>query len=113
MLLAGTRDVESQQKGIVMIIFPTSVPSAPFLLKDGKNQLKSMRLSNELEEAIPVKICCIHHCISLAAGGSLSLAEKILFKLATQASSAWIKRVKLHIGKSHRSCNICNVKHTD
>ena len=102
-MLAGLRDVESQQKGVVLIVYPTSAPSPPFLLKDGKNQLKYFRLSNEMEEALPFKTRALHHCIPLTPGGSLTIAEKILFKIASQASSAWLWRVKLHIGKSHGS----------
>ena len=99
MLLAASRDVESQQKGIVATVFPTSSPSPSFLLTDRRNQLRGIRLSNELEDAMPIRICACHFCITMSPARHLNLPEKILFSMISKASSPIINRIKMHLGK--------------
>lgn len=98
MVLSGTRDTESQQKGIVSMIWPGSVqqPLSSFV-NSKSNQLKSLIYCNRMIESLPVKICAIHCCIILDEQRKLNVIEHILLKMTSKLATSILPRVKMHV----------------
>jgi hypothetical protein len=89
-ILAGTRDIESQQKGIVSVILPTET-SAP--------SPSSFFDYNALLAALPFKVCAVHFCILYDKRRFLSPFERIIVKTIMVIVTSLLPRIKLNIGK--------------
>jgi hypothetical protein len=106
MMLAGTRDAESQQKGIVSVVFPTETSmsssssfSPHVVIKKKKSQLRYISYFKVAITAVPTKVCAVHYCVLYKKRRFLSPFEKMMIKTIVVGVASLLPRVKLNIGK--------------
>jgi hypothetical protein len=98
MFLSGTRDVESQQKGVVTLTMPATNQLQSYSVLQ-KSQLKYMSLCLKTEAACPIKLCAFHYCMLDNDRRPLTRIERLIIKMTCAASSSMLTRIKFHIGK--------------
>lgn len=97
--LAGTRDIESQQKGIVFVALPSvdSRGNNDAVESEG-NQLLCEKCTNMAIEALPIKICAIHIGILYNDRRVLNPLERSLLKMIMGVVPQMLPWVIVNIG---------------
>lgn len=102
--LAGTRDIESQQKGIVCVALPavyspssSSSRSTNDAIENKGNQLLCLKYTNMAIEALPIKICAIHIGIMYNYRRILSPLERVLLKMIMGVVPRMLPRMTIDI----------------
>jgi len=100
MLLAGTRDIESQQKGIVTVVWPSASSPSSACIKNKNKQLLYVSYTNIAMAALPIKICAVHYFIlyNYSYRRCLRPSERMLFKIIMGIVSSMLPRIKVNIG---------------
>ncbi|VEU41735.1 unnamed protein product [Pseudo-nitzschia multistriata] len=103
-LLAGTRDAETQRKGIVYLIWPFKTPRESVDTDNDRDydMLSYARLAKIFVEATPTKCCAVHCCItsgneSMRSPWLISL-YKLMFTLFENSMPVFNARVRFHVG---------------
>ncbi len=106
MMMAGTRDIESQRKGIVCMVFPGRFQQSPqfsfnalYAFKTRHSHLVYMSYANRAIEAIPVKCRALHYCLFLDEKKRLNPIQKLSIDMTRRTMSYMLPRTKLHVGK--------------
>ena len=95
-MMAGTKDAESQQKGVVYVIWTESFAGS--LSGTGNDVFTS--LCRKLIPAAPWKSTSVHYCFfSPKQGNIFSLSCKIFLALGGSILSYFTPRTKFHFGK--------------
>lgn len=105
-MMAGTRDVESQRKGIVATVFPGRFQqSSQFsfnvfdAFKRRSSHLTYMSYAYRAIEAMPLKCRALHYCLFLDEKERLNPIQRISVDMSRRVMTSILLRTNLHVGK--------------
>ena len=104
MFLVTTRDVETQQKGIVTVHVPEGIHNmskTPSPLNTRSKQLRFLSYINGAYMSLPFKVCAHHLCLMHKGQRRFSTFERLTLKLVTGMVGECTHRLKIHMGKSN------------
>jgi len=104
MFLVTTRDVETQQKGIVTVHVPEGIfkmSKTPSPLNTRSKQLRFLSYINGAYMSLPFKVCAHHLCLMHKGQRRFSTFERLTLKLVTGMVGECTHRLKIHMGKSN------------